>query len=68
MTQRINPTKQGYRLILVPATGVKWSTVWSTVLPQTTATPPPRDAVYDPALRLVTGVRQLAVSGCERLC
>ena len=40
MTQRINPTKQGYRLILVPATGVKWSTVWSTVLPQTSATHP----------------------------
>ena len=30
MTKRINPTKQGYCLIKVPATGVFWSTVWST--------------------------------------
>ena len=27
MTQRINPLKQGYRQILVPATGVFWSTI-----------------------------------------
>ena len=67
MTQRINPTKQGYRLILVPATGVKWSTVWSTVLPQTTATPPPRNAVYEPDLRLGLQVRKLAVSDYYRL-
>ena len=30
-TQHINPTKQGYCLIMVPATGVIWSTVWSTI-------------------------------------
>ena len=29
---------------------------------------PPRDAVYEPDLRLVAGVRKLAVCGCERLC
>ena len=32
------------------------------------ATPPPGDAVYEPDLRLVTGVRKLAVWGRERLC
>ena len=33
------------------------------------ATPPPRDALYEPDLRLVMGrVRKLAVCGCERLC
>ena len=44
----LTPQNKATRLILVPATGVKWSTVWSTVLPQTSATPPPRDAVYEP--------------------
>ena len=33
----INPTKQGYCLILVPATGVFWSTVWSTIRPPASA-------------------------------
>jgi len=28
----INPTKQGYLVILVPATGVFWSTIWYTIL------------------------------------
>ena len=32
------------------------------------ATPPPRDAVYEPDPRLVAGVRKLAACGCERLC
>ena len=27
----INLTKQGYRLILIPATGVNWSTIWYTI-------------------------------------
>ena len=27
----INPTKQGYLVILVPATGVFWSTILSTI-------------------------------------
>ena len=30
-TLSINLTKQGYCLILVPATGTDWSTVWSTI-------------------------------------
>ena len=30
-TLSINLTKQGYCLILVPATGVNWSTIWYTV-------------------------------------
>ena len=29
---------------------------------------PPGDAVYEPVLRLVTGVRKLVVCGCERPC
>ena len=36
-TQHINPTKQGYCLIMVPATGVIWSTVWSTIRPPASA-------------------------------
>ena len=28
-TLGINHTKQGYCLFLVPATGLKWSTIWS---------------------------------------
>ena len=30
-TLSINLTKQGYCLILIPATGVNWSTIWSTI-------------------------------------
>ena len=40
MTQRINPLKQGYRQILVPATGVFWSTVWSTIRTLASTIPP----------------------------
>jgi len=62
-TQRINPTKQGYCLIIVPATGVIWSTVWSTIrIPPASATPPPRDTVHEPDLRLGFDNRQLATS------
>ena len=52
MTQRINPTKQGYCLIKVPATGVFWSTVWSTIRTLASATPPPRVTIYVPDPRL----------------
>ena len=61
MTQRINPTKQGYRQNSVPATGLIWSTVWSTIAP-----PVPRPLypgiVYKPDLRLGFGNRQLGTS------
>ena len=61
----INPTKQGYCLILVRATGVFWSTVWSTIrIPPASATPPPRDTVHEPDPRLGFDNRQLAASGC----
>ena len=32
VTQHIHPTKQGYRVISVPATGLFWSTIWSTLV------------------------------------
>ena len=44
---------------MVPATGVFWSTVWSTVAWAACATPPPRDAVYSPDLRLAVRVCKL---------
>ena len=34
--------------------------------PPACATPPPRDAVYEPDLRLVAGVRKLAVCSLYR--
>ena len=34
------------------------------LLPPACATPPPRDAVYEPDLRLVAGVRKIAASAC----
>ena len=52
MTQRINPLKQGYRQILVPATGVFWSTVWSTIRTLTSAIPLYWITVYVPDPRL----------------
>ena len=61
-TQRINPTKQGYCLIIVPATGVFWSTVWSTIRPPASATPLYPGIVYKPDLRLGYGNRQLGTS------
>jgi hypothetical protein len=63
-TQRINPTKQGYCLIIVPATGVIWSTVWSTIRPPASATPLYPGIVYEPDPRLGCDNRQLAASGC----
>ena len=59
----INLIKQGYCLIVVPATGVKWSTVWSTIAEGASGRPPPRDSVYRPDLKLVAVVRKLAVRG-----
>ena len=50
---------------MVPATGVFWSTFWSTVLTGACATPPPRDAVYSPDLRL--GFDNCQVDGFEYL-
>ena len=44
------------------------SNLVSNAEPPACATPPPRDAVYEPDLRLVAGVRKLAVCGCEWLC
>ena len=58
----INPTKQGYCLIIVPATGVFWSTVWSTIRPPASATPLYPGVVYKPDLRLGYGNRQLGTS------
>jgi hypothetical protein len=55
----INPTKQGYCLIMVPATGVIWSTVWSTIRTPASATPPPRDTVHEPDLRFGFDNRQV---------
>ena len=52
MTQRINPLKQGYRQILVPATGVFWSTVWSTIRTPASAVHPYWVTMYVPAPRL----------------
>ena len=52
MTQRINPLKQGYRQILVPATGVFWSTVWSTIRTLASAIPPPMVTIHVPDPRL----------------
>ena len=39
-------------MIIVPATGVIWSTVWSTIRPPTSATPLYPGIVYGPDLRL----------------
>ena len=55
----INLTKQGYCLILVPATGVFWSTVWSTIRLPASATPPPRVTEHEPDLRLRIDNRQV---------
>ena len=60
----INLTKQGYRLILVPATGVIWSTVWSTIAEGASGMPPHRDTVHEPDLRLGFEYRQRAASAC----
>ena len=53
---------------MVPATGVFWSTVWSTIAWCACATPPPRDAVYSLCSRLEAWVRKLAVCGFMKLC
>ena len=44
---------------MVPATGVFWSTVWSTIRPPASATPPTRDTVHEPDLRLAVDNRQV---------
>ena len=44
---------------MVPATGVMWSTIR---IPPASATPPPRDTVHEPDLRLGFDNRQLATS------
>ena len=64
MTQRINPLKQGYCLINVPATGVFWSTVWSTIRTLASASTPPMVTVHKPDPRLGFEYRQLALSVC----
>ena len=64
MTQRINPLKQGYRQILVPATGVFWSTFRTPAI----ATPPPRVTVYVPDPRLgfwECQFRGMCLNGCS---
>ena len=45
-TLSINLTKQGYCLILVPATGVKWSTIWSTIRTPGMCHPTPQGIPY----------------------
>ena len=52
MTQRINPTKQGYRQNSVPATGVIWSTVWFAIAPGKRQGGPYGGIVYGYDLRL----------------
>ena len=59
---RINPTKQGYCLIIIPATGVFWSTVWSTIARGASGRPPYGGIVHKPDLRLGFDNRQLARS------
>jgi len=68
MTQRINPLKQGYRQILVPATGVFWSTVWSTIRTLASAIPPYWVTVYVPDPRLgflECQFRGMCLKGCS---
>ena len=44
---------------MVPATGVFWSTVWSTIRPPASATPHPTDTVHEPDVRLAVDNRQV---------
>ena len=73
VTQHIHPTKQGYRVISVPATGLFWSTIWSTLvgasarpeygnpIPPLAHTPP---GTCPPLLltRLLTNMRRIVVN------
>ena len=68
MTQRINPLKQGYRQILVPATGVFWSTVWSTIRTLASAIPPYWVTLHMPDPRLgfwECQFRGMRLKGCS---
>ena len=58
-TLSINLTEQGYCLILVPATGVIWSTVWSTIAEGASGRPPYGGIVHKPDLRSGFNNRQV---------